>query len=680
MSENSVMKKKRRAAGKNHIPTDHSSGFSRLIKLPLHAFVLTLFVECFNQGSLQGLLDFMLTAPLYFFYNVLVILTTLCFSELFKRRKAMLSVVSIAWIALGIAAFMVERERTQPFTSMDMLVLKDAITLTTLYYSWPQIILMFVLVLFVLLLVIWMIMRLPRRRHVNFTLSLSVFCSLITTCCCLYTLGLHFDYYPRYFDNLVDAYDNYGFAACFTLTFGDIGVERPEEYSPVAVENIVDEILEEESDAAPVFGDADNLNRPNIIFVQLESLFDVNTIIGSEYESDPTPCFNRLAREYDSGLLYVSNIGGGTANVEFEVLSGMNVDFFGAGEYPYTTILQESTCETIAYNLLEEGYATTAMHNHNGAFYSRNTVYSRMGFERFVSLEYMPCAQYTDVGWARDELLTAEVLQALKSTEARDFIMAITVESHGKYEEEYLYCKGDPRVLALPEQINRNQFCNYLRLIAETDLWLEELIGELSRWNEPIICVIYGDHLPGMSLTDDILATGDIYASRYIIWNNFGAEFDAPDLQAYRLSAHLLNQLGIPGGVISRYHQASALEPTEEYLADLELLQYDLLYGDRSVYEDGVNPYEPVDIQMGTIPIAITDVSHDYGRLLITGHGFTEYSVIYIDGIAQPTAFVSPTQLVALAPREMEFDKVFVAQITPTDVELSRTDVWHMGE
>ena len=56
---------------------------------------------------------------------------------------------------------MVSRERTQPFTSMDLLMLKDAITLTTLYYTWPQIILMFGSIFVALVLVIWMITRLP---------------------------------------------------------------------------------------------------------------------------------------------------------------------------------------------------------------------------------------------------------------------------------------------------------------------------------------------------------------------------------------------------------------------------------------------------------------------------------------------------------------------------------------
>ena len=94
------------------------------------------------------------------------------------------------------------------------------------------------------------------------------------------------------------------------------------------------------------------------------------------------------------------------------MLSGLNLDFFGAGEYPYSTVLQDTTCETIAYNLREQGYATTAMHNHTGTFYDRNEIYPRLGFEHFVSQEYMPYVTYTEVGWAEDVIAASQALGA----------------------------------------------------------------------------------------------------------------------------------------------------------------------------------------------------------------------------------------------------------------------------
>ena len=36
----------------------------------------------------------------------------------------------------------------------------------------------------------------------------------------------------------------------------------------------------------------------------------------------------------------VPSVGAGTANTEFEVLTGMNMRFFGPGEYPYKTVVK----------------------------------------------------------------------------------------------------------------------------------------------------------------------------------------------------------------------------------------------------------------------------------------------------------------------------------------------------
>jgi len=674
-------KDKKKPAPEKRRRYEHTPGWQRAILLPLLALVLTVLIESLNRSSLIAAVEYAWVQKEYFALNWLIVLTTLTFSELFRHRLSMLFTLSIAWVGLGVAQFCVVRERIQPFTSMDILMMKDAVKLTTLYYSWPEIILMCAAAFVGAAVFIGILSRLPKRRRVHARSALTVFSGMVILTFCIISLCVSRNIFSRHFDNLVKVYDQYGFATCFTLTFGEMGVSEPAAYSPEAVDDIVEEI-DESGDNAPTavpgphsFDESDDLSRPNIIFVQMESFIDAETVIGSRYLEHPTPNFSRLCREYPSGELYVPSIGGGTVNVEFEMLSGLNLDFFGAGEYPYSTILQEETCETIAYNLLEQGYSTTAMHNHTGTFYSRYQVYSRLGFEHFVSLEYMPYATYSGIGWAEDMILADEIMKALNASDERDFVMAITVESHGKYEDEYAYTEGDPVIIELPEQINRARFSNYLHLIHQTDEFIGALIDELESYDEPVICVFYGDHLPALDLTDEILTTGNLYASRYAIWNNYGAQFDAPDLQAYRLSAHLLGQLGIPGGVITQYHQDAEIapEPDSEYFTDLEMLEYDLLYGDRSAYEGSGNPYAPIDLVMGTQPISISSVSNLYGRVLVNGQNFTEYSTIVIDGVTYPTAFISSTQVIAIVPRTTPVSSVYVAQLATDGTELGRT-------
>ncbi len=63
-----------------------------------------------------------------------------------------------------------------------------------------------------------------------------------------------------------------------------------------------------------------------------------------------------MKENYTSGWLTTPSFGAGTANTEFEVLSGMSLEYFGPGEYPFTTIMRETTSESVAYDLKDYGY------------------------------------------------------------------------------------------------------------------------------------------------------------------------------------------------------------------------------------------------------------------------------------------------------------------------------------
>lgn len=654
----------------------------RMIGLPLLAMGLMLFVELMNRNlNLSRLIQYIVQHPFYPFYNYLIILTTLVFSELFFRRRAVLVTTSIVWMVLGIVQFLVVKYRTQPFCSVDVLMLKDAFSLITIYFSWPQIILMFAGGFAVAILAVMLFTRMARRKQFNRAIAAIWFVGMVCVCACVGTLSVRYGLLPQRFDDLVSAYQNYGFATCFTLTFGQQGISKPDSYSSDAVTEILKEIDTPASDddsspQYPTFDESDNLDQPNIIFLQLESFFDVNTIIGGSYSKDPTPNFNRLCQYWPSGELYVPTIGGGTANTEFEVLSGMNLDFFGAGEYPYNTILQENTCETVCYDLKDYGYTTTAMHNNTGTFYSRNKVYTRLGFDRFVSLEYMQDVNYTPLGWAEDSVLADEILRALRSTPDRDMIFTISVESHGKYAETYTYEEGDVEVYSLPDAIPLAPFQNFINILSGTDDFLGALLPQLAWFEEPVVLVVYGDHLPALELTSDMLTTGNIYASRYVIWNNFGKHFDAPDLQSYRLSANVLEQLGFSGGVITKYHQAAdPTDTSDEYLDRLEMLEYDILYGAQEVY-GGISPYQPTNMTMGSVPIVIEDADLRYGRLLITGKNFTEYSRVIIDNAIVDTGYIDSEHIIVLTGDLPSFESFTVGQVNKDNTILSATDAF----
>lgn len=81
--------------------------------------------------------------------------------------------------------------------------------------------------------------------------------------------------------------------------------------------------------------------------------------------------------------------------------------YFGPGEYPYKSILKETTCESAPYVLESLGYTTHAVHNNESNFYGRRYIFPNLGFDTFTSEEYM--AREDDKnpnGWVKDEVLT----------------------------------------------------------------------------------------------------------------------------------------------------------------------------------------------------------------------------------------------------------------------------------
>lgn len=663
---------------------DRRSGLRRLLEQMLLALIVTLIVEGFNQGSPERMLRYLGERTLYFGMNWLVVLTTLSFTELVKHRRALSLTLSVLWCVLGFANYMVCHNRTQPLVSGDLIITPEIFGMITIYFSWFEIILMFAGIVAVIFGILWLFSHTAKVRRVNYARAIGTVVLMSCLTICLGTLGISFGLIPETFGDRVNAYRDYGFSTCFTFKFAAYGVSKPDAYSPETVGEILDEIEQPAATAAPAatavpaarFGEADGLDQPNIVFVQLESFFDVNSVIGAEFSEDPTPVFHELIENWPSAKLYVPTIGGGTANVEFEVMSGLNMDFFGAGEVPYNTIIQEVTCETIADTLRERGYYSTALHNNTGFFFSRNEVYANLGYDRFVPLEYMPYPQYNKTGWAHDAILTGEIMKVMQGSAQRDLVFAISVEAHGKYAETYAPEEGDVEILALPEEAYLAPFQNYVNVLPDVDRFIGELVAALEAYDEPTVLVLYGDHLPALGLEEEMLTTGDLYASRYVIWNNYGADFTARDMEAYRLSADLFSQLGISDGVMTRFHQSYAIdEEGEEYLEKLQTLEYDLLYGEQEAYGER-GAYAPTDIVYGAEPILLHSAERAYGRLLVKGENFTEFSRIACGEGVLETVFIDSATLAApLSEGNLKLltGGVAVAQINNDGKELGRT-------
>ena len=409
------------------------------------SLIINFIIEVLNTDSLIATLSSMIHKPHIFLYNALIILVTLSVTLLLRHRFVICSLITITWLGFGITNNILLNFRTTPFTAVDLSLVTEAIPIMDKYLTHLQIVGIIVAIVAIIVALVFAFIKLPKHKGLTNYISNSVAIVVIL----FFTLGLtsvgmRTNVLAKNFGNIGDAFKNYGFAYCFANSLINTGIDKPSNYSEETIQTIVeaaeDPLLTtqptDESIVPEEPADEQEAKTPNIIFLQLESFFDPTHVKGITFSSDPIPNYHSLQENYTSGFLNVPSVGAGTANTEFEIITGMDLDFFGPGEYPYKTILKETTCESMAYNLKELGYSTHAIHNNTATFYGRNKVFSNLGFDTFTSEEYMENITYNPLGWANDDVLVEEIMNALNSTSGNDYIYTISVQGHGKYPKD----------------------------------------------------------------------------------------------------------------------------------------------------------------------------------------------------------------------------------------------------
>lgn len=607
------------------------------------AFILNLIIETLARKGFGGFL-FLFDSPLVFFYNTLIIFATLVIATLFRRRVFFVTVVTIIWMAIGITNGIILIERMTPFTVKDLSAITDGATIITNYFSMTEIVLIGAAILagIIGLVILWI--KAPKKEeHVNWKRNVAAVVLVIA-----FTFGATFglikvNVLSTFFGNLAYAYDYYGVPYCFINTWLNTGINKPKGYSEEEVKAIFSKDQYNEDGTMKLEQTDVDEEYPNILFLQLESFVDPELFNNIELSSDPIPTFRKMMKDYSSGSLTVPACGAGTANTEFEVMTGLSVKFFGPGEYPFKSVLKEKTGESIAFDLKSMGYSTHAIHNHRALFYNRNEVFNNIGYDTFTSLEYMSDVPKTPKNWAKDTILTKQILDAMNSTKERDYIYTISVQGHGKYPTEQLIKNPKVTVTDAPSEELKWKYEYYVNQVYEMDQFVKELTDTLSKYDEDVILVMYGDHIPALDVTESSYDAKDLYQTQYVIWSNFDMEKKDMNLTTYQLAAEVFDRIGIHTGTTIKYHQ-SVDHKSKDYLSNLKILGYDMLYGQDYIY-GGSNPFEKSGMKMGVKSIKIDKVVNIGGKYYIKGQNFTEYSKVTLNGETLKTIYLGPSLL-----------------------------------
>ncbi len=371
-------------------------------------------------------------------------------------------------------------------------------------------------------------------------------------------------------------------------------VDAPPGYSEASVTATVQSARETATAAAPT--------PPVDVVVYLMESFADPRRWQIPLTRDPIPRFRELAAKHASGVLHVPVTGGGTANVEFETLTGMNTTLFRSQDViPYQRYIHRAL-DALPRVFATNGYRSVAIHPNDAGFWSRDQVYPRLGFSAFVSSKGF---RHAGKPWdTPDEALIAPILSVLDA-ETPAFVFAITIAAHGPYEKPSPQMRVGPFTAAqLPAPWE-----HYLQELHQSDEALGKLVDAMAKRKRPTLLVAFGDHLPALPQIDRVLRDpDDLYVTPLLVWSNFSRPRETLDENPSSLGARILAWTGLPvperwrfraaaaqqvtwlgprhlrrraGGRLTfdRIHRATGNADVDPLLEALWLLQYDQLFG-----------------------------------------------------------------------------------------------------
>ena len=639
-----------------------------LIFHALLACIINFVIEAISRHSVVAAWDYMTGTPLVFLYNAFMIFVTFSIVYLFKRRIFVRMIIGAIWVILGIANGYILLKRVTPFNAQDLKIAGDGIALINNYCNGFEVV---VIAVGAVALLIWLISMWRRGGQYAGKIHHIAALTGIIVCGVLYTFVTNIAIDKRvvstYFGNIAFAYEDYGLPYCFSASLFNTGISEPNGYTKKAMAKID---KDGELNQTATSRSSDEL--PNIIVVQLESYFDVANAEFFTTSEDACPNLHNLYQNYSNGYFKVPSVGAGTANTEFEVLTGMNLRYFGPGEYPYKTYSKKHPTESAATALASLGYGTHALHDNTGNFYSRANVFNNMGFDTFTSKEFMNVLQTTENGWAKDEILTQHIMEAMDTTKQEDFVFTVSVQGHGNYPETQVIENPKIKVEGIEDEALKNKWEYYVNQVYEMDQFVGDLIKAVEERNEPSVVAFYGDHLPTMGLKAEDLKSRYLYNTNYVIWDNIGLQKHDKNIPAYQLMSEVLNRLDIHSGTVFNYHQQR--KGTKNYLSDLELLQYDILYGKQYVY-NGKAPITEGHMVMGIRNVSLSSIVPQLNSgYSLYGENFTKYSRVYVNGEKQKSSFLNNTRINLSETELKDGDVIQVGQVGSSDTIFRMSD------
>ena len=542
-----------------------------LLAAVLLAGAVTLLALWCQPNALRSVLGQLRAQPLLILLNALPVgLLLLALACLFKNVCFGAALTNLLVCGFSVANRIKIQVRDEPVFPRDLGLLKEvgsAMGSYDIHYPWGAIAL--VLLATALLAVLGLFVRsapFPVKRlrgwagRVLGALgSLGLLTALILTVYASNDLYNSFSTSNPYY--VPSVFNELGFPYCFCHHFTTYAVDRPAGFDRSQAAQWAGEPAEE----AP--GD-----MVHVVLVMNEAFSDISDHPAFAYtaETEPLPHLQALRQDPHAltGHVVVPGFAGGTANTEFDVLTGIQTNALSATSTSAMRVVNRDL-DSLFRAFARDGYATSYFHPGDDWFYNRENVMEWMGAETTVFADQMENLEYKG-RWVTDGYMANLIEEAVEDAAARGeflFNFTTTIQNHMSYTENKYGDGYSFPPLALAEGVTLSDQAEtllkvYMEGARDADAMLGHLVTAFSASSEPVVLLFWGDHLP--YLGDEQLAYRELgmdvdalagFETPYVLWANDAAA-DTLDW------ARRVEALDLSGEISASFLGAAVLELT----------------------------------------------------------------------------------------------------------------------
>jgi phosphoglycerol transferase MdoB-like AlkP superfamily enzyme len=398
-----------------------------------------------------------------------------------------------------------------------------------------------------------------------------------------------------------------GFVAGMLYNTHVTAMAEPKGYSKASVMAIAKRYQAEA--AAMNQGRTASIDNTNVVIILSESFSNPGWLKTVKFPRDLIPKTTAAMQHTLSGKMLAPGFGSGTANTEYELLTGQSLSQLSPQlSVPYEQLVShyKDYPSAVSY-FLAHGHDAVAIHPFSPRMYSRTQVFKTFGFSKFITKDTM---KYKARGGGRfidDQSAYDEVLHQIDTHTKPVLAHLITMQNHMPFGGQYT----DP---IRPTSGLQGKYANlagqYARGISRTDDALANLFAKLKKSKEPTAVIFYGDHLPPQVYPQSLVEREGLlraHQTPFLIWSNRTAlkHTALPTTSPIQFMPKLFNALNVPippwyallddldkqipamdTGIMvnpqDKRVKASQLTPeAKKALSDYRMIMYDLSIGKR---------------------------------------------------------------------------------------------------